>query len=157
MSFVIREASASDAAAISRLVTGLAHFFVADPTSPDVATFMAGLAPDAYAQRIESPGFRHHVAEDSAGPCGVIAMRDGSHLYHLFVRADAHGRGIARALWEHARGLSGHSSFTVNSSLYAVAVYERLGFVAKAPPQAADGLVFVPMGYGPSDPVARDV
>jgi GNAT superfamily N-acetyltransferase len=151
MNFVIRQARAADAAAISRLVTGLAHFFVADPSSPEVGPFLAGLTAHSYAQRIDSSEFSHYVAEDAAGPCGVIALRNGSHLYHLFVRADAHGQGIARALWEHARARTDHSTFTVNSSLYAVAVYERLGFVAKAPPQTADGLVFVPMGYADDD------
>ena len=147
MNFVIRQAEASDAGPISHLVLGVAHYFLADPSSPEVGPFLAGLTPPSYADRIGSSNFSHYVAEDSAGPCGIIALRDGSHLYHLFVRADAHGQGIARALWEHAKALSGHSTFTVNSSLFAVPVYERLGFVAKAPPQTADGLVFVPMGY----------
>ena len=147
MNFAIRQANASDAEAISHLVTGLAHYFLADPSSPEAEPFLAGLRPPSYAERIESPHFKHYVAEDPEGPCGIIALRDGSHLYHLFVRADAHGQGIARALWEHAKSLSGHSTFTVNSSLFAVPVYERLGFAAKAPPQTANGLVFVPMGY----------
>ena len=147
MNFVIRQAEASDAGAISHLVLGVAHYFLADPSSPEVGPFLAGLTPSSYANRIGSSNFSHYVAEDSAGPCGIVALRDGSHLYHLFVTADAHGQGIARALWEHAKALSGRSTFTVNSSLFAVPVYERLGFVTKAPAQTADGLVFVPMGY----------
>lgn len=58
-----------------------------------------------------------------------------------------HRRGVARALWEHARAESGGSAFTVNSSLFAVPIYERLGFIARSAPQSADGLVFVPMTY----------
>ena len=34
---------------------------------------------------------------------------------------------------------------TVNSSLYAVPVYQRLGFEADSPPQRRNGLDFVPM------------
>ena len=147
MNFVIRQAKASDAVVISRLVTGLAHYFIPDPSSPEIGPFLAGLTPPSYAERLGSSNFTHYVAEDSSGPCGIIALRDGSHLYHLFVRADAHGQGIARALWEHAKALSGHSAFTVNSSLFAVPVYERLGFLAKSPPQTAQSLVFVPMAY----------
>jgi GNAT superfamily N-acetyltransferase len=147
MNFVVRQAVVSDAEAISQIVTGLSHYFLADPASPEAKPFLAGLSPAAYAERIASSGFCHYVADDTAGPCGIIAMRDGSHIYHLFVRSDAHGKGVARALWEHAKALSGHASFTVNSSLFAVPVYERLGFVAKAPAQTANGLVFVPMSY----------
>ena len=147
MNFVIRKANASDAEAISRLVTGLAHYFVADPASLEVGPFLAGLTAPSYAERIGSSSFSHYIAEDSTGTCGMIALRDGSHVYHLFVRADAHGQGVARALWEHAKALSGHSTFTVNSSLFAIPVYERFGFVAKTAPQTAGGLVFVPMRY----------
>jgi GNAT superfamily N-acetyltransferase len=147
MKFVIRHATASDAEAASHLVTGLAHYFVSDPNSAEVGTFMAGLAPSAYAERIRSAQFKHYVAEDSAGLCGVVALRDGSHVYHLFVRADAQGQGISRALWRHAKQHSNHSTFTVNASLFAVPVYERLGFVAKAGPQRSQGVAFVPMVY----------
>lgn len=147
MNFEIRQATASDAEAISRLVAGLAHFFLADPSSPEVKPFLAGLTPASFTERIGSSKFNHYVAEDSVGVCGVIALRDGSHLYHLFVRVDAQGQGLSRALWEHAKALSGNLNFTVNSSLFAVPVYERLGFVAKTPPQTANGVAFVPMGY----------
>jgi hypothetical protein len=36
---------------------------------------------------------------------------------------------------------------TVNSSLYAVAVYQRWGFVATATPQTMNGVIFVPMQW----------
>jgi hypothetical protein len=58
-----------------------------------------------------------------------------------------HGRGIARALWEHGKSRSGSATFLVNSSLPAVPVYQRFGFVAKDGPQSANGLTFVPMEY----------
>ncbi|GAB2828968.1 GNAT family N-acetyltransferase [Comamonas piscis] len=147
MNFAIRQATASDAEAASHLVTGLAHYFLSDPASAESRSFVAGLTASAYAERIGSSQFQHYVAEDTEGLCGVVAFRDGSHVYHLFVRADAQGRGIARALWQHARLRSNHSTFTVNASLYAVPVYERLGFVAKAGPQQLHGVVFVPMVY----------
>lgn len=147
MDFVIRQATVSDAQAVSDLVTGLSPYFLDDASSPESAPFVATLTPAAYAGRIGSTHFVYYVAEDAAGACGVIALRDGSHLYNLFVRRDAHRQGIARALWEHAKALSCHDTFTVNSSLFAVPVYERLGFVTQASPQTADGLVFVPMAF----------
>lgn len=147
MNFIIRQAKASDAQRISDLVTDLAHYFVADPSSTEAGPFLAGLTASSYTERIESSRFSHYVATDPRGLCGIIALRDGSHLYHLFVRANAHKQGIARALWQHAKALSGHSTFTVNSSLFAVPVYECFGFVAKTAPETANGLVFVPMTY----------
>ncbi len=147
MNFIIRPATASDAEPISRLVAGVAHHFLVDPSAPEAGPFLAGLTPSAFAKRIDSSAFSHFVAEDSDGLCGVVALGDGSHLYHLFVRADVHGRGVARALWEHAKVISSQSTFTVNSSLFAVPVYERFGFIAKTPPQTANGVAFVPMEY----------
>ncbi|WP_409935148.1 MULTISPECIES: GNAT family N-acetyltransferase [Comamonas] len=66
---------------------------------------------------IQALGCREHC-----GLCGVAALRDRIHVYHLFVRADAQVQGIGRALWQHARLRSNHSTFTVNASLNAVPV-----------------------------------
>jgi GNAT superfamily N-acetyltransferase len=148
MSFIIRQAMKSDAGAISRLITGMAHYFLADPVAADAQPFLITLKPLETTKRIEAASFRHFIAEDTAGLCGVIAVRDGSHVYHLFVHPAKHRQGIARALWEHARAESGKGSFTVNSSLFAVPVYQRLGFTSSAGPKSANGLVFVPMVYG---------
>ena len=147
MDFIIRQAIASDAEAISALVTGWALHYLEDPALPEAASFLASLTPASTAARIATGEFKYYVAMDEGGVCGVIAVRDGFHLYHLFVRADSHGKGIARALWEHAKSLSGSTTFVVNSSLPAVPVYQRFGFVAKAAPQSDKGLTFVPMEY----------
>ena len=108
---------------------------------------LATLAPDAMAERICAPNYRHYLAESDSGLSGFIALRDESHVYHLFVEPDVHRQGIARSLWMHAKSSSSHKRFTVNSSLFAVAVYERLGFVATEGPQTKNGLAFVPMVY----------
>jgi GNAT superfamily N-acetyltransferase len=144
---VIRPAVESDAGSISSLVTGWAHHYLAHPIPPEAAQFLDSLTPAATAERIRSDKFAYYVAVDGDGIRGVIAIREGFHLYHLFVRADSQGKGVARALWEHARSRCGSSVFVVNSSLPAVAVYERFGFVVKDGPQSANGLTFVPMEY----------
>ena len=147
MSLTLRTATVEDADAISQLVVGLAHHFIADDAAADAQPFLATLTPAATAQRIASPDFRHYVAEDDSGLCGVIALRGGSHVYHLFVREDRHRRGIAGALWRHAKALSGHDTFTVRSSLYAEPVYARLGFVREAPPRTDNGVTWVAMRH----------
>lgn len=141
----IRTTTIDDADAIGALVVGLAHHFLEDPDVEAAQPFLATLTPAATAQRIASPDFRHYVAEDDSGICGVIALRGGSHIYHLFVREDRHRRGIARALWTHAQALSGHDTFTVRSSPYAEPVYAALGFVREAPPRTDNGVTYVAM------------
>lgn len=148
MSLIIREASESDAEAISALIISLAHYFLSDPESEEVKPFLETLTAAATAERIASQNYSYYVAESDSELGGVIALRDNSHVYHLFVQEQAHRLGVARALWEHARTRSGATAFTVNSSLFAVPVYERLGFTASAAPRSENGLVFVPMEYG---------
>jgi GNAT superfamily N-acetyltransferase len=80
---------------------------------------------------------------------GVVGISEPSHLYHLFVAARLHGRGLGRRLWEFARAQwpasSGPRTWTINASRYAVPVYERFGFVATGPLQAKGGVLSVPM------------
>lgn len=155
MSLKIRKTRVSDARDISDLVLSLKDIFLADPASEEVQAFLETLQPDATAERIVSAEFEYHVAENEHGICGVIAIREKSHVYHLFVRSDSHRQGIARALWEHARHHSGARSFTVNSSPYAVPAYERLGFRATGPQRSEHGLDFVPMVFESSDRVSQ--
>lgn len=147
MNVALRSAERSDAQAISELITAWAHHYLDDPAPPEAGVFLASLTPAATAERIGSPAYRYYVATGPSGLCGVIALREGFHLYHLFVRTDAHGQGIARQLWERAKADSGGTAFIVNSSLPAVPVYQRFGFVAKDGPQRKNGLVYVPMEY----------
>jgi ribosomal protein S18 acetylase RimI-like enzyme len=84
---------------------------------------------------IES-GYRYHIAEEDGELAGVVAVRDNSHLYHLFVSERFQGQGLARRLWEVAKTASLSAGnpglFTVNSSRYAVGMYENFGFVRPA-------------------------
>ncbi len=143
----IRPARETDAQAISALIFGLSRYFVSDPDSPEIKPFLETLTPSATAERIASEDYSCFVAESQSGVCGVVALKGNSHVYHLFVQSDAHRQGVARALWEHVRAQSAAAVFTVNSSLFAVPVYERLGFRSVDSPQRKDGLEFVPMEY----------
>lgn len=119
-------AQPSQAAEISRLIQGLAHYLVAAADSAGAQPFLSTFQPAA-----------------------IGALRDHRHVHHLFVASEAHGQGIARSLWSHAdadaRAHGGNGAYAVNSSVYAVPVYERLGFVATATVQTRNGVRFVPM------------
>lgn len=153
---IVREARPDDAAAISALVTSLARYFLADPDDPGAAAaFFATIAPDAMAQRLADERYRYHVAEADGVVAGVVGVRDADHLYHLFVAERFHGRGIAGRLWataqRQARAQGNPGRFTVNSSPYAVPMYERMGFVATDGPRVQDGIAFLPMRLDRAD------
>ena len=152
----IRAARVEDAEAISALITSLAHHGLADADDPGAAAaFFATVTPDAIAGALADARYRYYVAQADGVLAGVIGMRDAGHLYHLFVAEPFRGRGIAARLWDLARAEAlaqgNPGRFTVNSTRFAIPVYERLGFVAADELQAREGLVYLPMRMDPAD------
>ena len=99
--------------------------------------------------------FRYAVAELGPALAGVVAVRDGTHLFHLFLASEFQRQGIARCLWAHAMQAAQSAgrveAFSVNSSLFAVSVYGRLGFgfVVCGERVEQHGVAFVPMRMTP--------
>ena len=107
---------------------------------------------------IALPEMRKRMADQEAwlwgcfdGPriTGVIATRKPCHIMLLFVDPAFHRQGIARALvdavMQSYRSYTAEQMLTVNASLYAAEIYQKLGFTASAEPQFCNGIRFVPM------------
>jgi GNAT superfamily N-acetyltransferase len=78
---------------------------------------------------------------------GMIATKPSNHISLLFVDKQHHRQGIARALYQKMIENNDCSEISVNSSLYAVEAYKRLGFVATDTEQQKNGIRFVPMKH----------
>lgn len=145
----IRPAVIDDAPAISALVSALAREFIVTEFTKEAADRLLGEIDAASIRKYIASGCRYHVAEEGGEIIGVIAVKENSHLSQLFVSKDFQRRGIARALWEVAKAASladgNPGRFTVNSSLAAVGVYEKLGFVKQSGPVSKSGILYVPM------------
>lgn len=79
---------------------------------------------------------------------GVIEIRSWNHICLLFVDKRHHKKGISRKLLQesiHLCRAKGSEWIDVNSSPFAVPVYERLGFVQTDAEQLRNGIRFVPM------------
>lgn len=83
--------------------------------------------------------------------CGVISLRNESHISLLFVKDEYQGTGVATALFSHlcsyCRSRGETDFITVNSSPYAVEYYRQLGFEPTDLMQTSDGITYTPMRY----------
>ncbi|MGN1421421.1 MAG: GNAT family N-acetyltransferase [Eubacterium sp.] len=86
-------------------------------------------------------------AFDNGSLVGVLTMREPQHIGGFFVKANCQGKGLGRMLFESMKADYEKQEFTVNSSPYAVQIYEHLGFVATDTEQTVNGIRFTPMIY----------
>ena len=145
----IRKACSADAAHISELIRKVAHGFNASASGEIAPWFLAAVTPSAIAGHIADTKFNYLVGFVGRTLVGVIALRDTTHVHHLFVAPEFHRQGVAAKLWERAKTdaiASGNKDgFSVRSSEYAVPVYERFGFHVVGARAEKEGVIFVPM------------
>ncbi len=136
--------------AVADMVARVFNEFVAPGYSAQgVQEFMKYAAPDALLTRAQL----HHftllaTAQDRV--VGMIEVRNHNHISMLFVEKSFQRQGIAAELLRKALDICrAHNpdltEISVNSSPYAVPVYERLGFRQEKPEQVINGIRFIPM------------
>ncbi len=156
-----RKTTASDAVKISELIYSLTHLFFAEPDGNGAEHFLQMITPAGLVAFMAQPNINSLLGEDEDIFCGVVAVRNNSHLQHLYVVPKFQGRGIGKYLWETARdqaiAAGNNGEFTVNASLNAVPFYSRMGFEATGDVSLTGGLRFQPMkltDYGLKVPYA---
>ncbi|MCV2402428.1 GNAT family N-acetyltransferase [Marinomonas sp. C2222] len=141
----IRVAASGDAKAIQSLVMSLSHFYLEDIEAPLPKWFLKTLSLDAVIDRLTSSEYQTLVYVEDGIVCGYVSIKSESHLYHLFVCEEHQGKGIARQLWNAITSGSDVNTYTVRSSLYAVPVYERLGFQRTGEVASKEGICYLAM------------
>jgi GNAT superfamily N-acetyltransferase len=145
----IRAGSPEDAAAIAALIDSFQSELTDDPSGAGAEEYLVSVSLQAEREYLASERYRYLVVYSDSQLAGFIAIRDRSHLFHLFVERSHQGQGIARRLWERALeelcAPGSDGGFTVNSSLSAVPVYQAFGFTAAGSIQSAHGISFLPM------------
>ena len=145
----IRLAKLEDADAISALITNSTKKHIL----PDLPKFVYSTLLDSMLEckiicYMQSDCV-YHVAEECDELIGAIAIKDNSHIFHLFVADKYRGRGVARDLWENAKVqsiVSGNlSGFTVNSAIGTEQVYLKFGFRRIDGIRERDGVKDIPM------------
>ena len=147
MPFLVRPAIESDALAVSELIAGLSEYFASGSVSQISQKFWDSISVEAVTERIVSSDYICFVAEDIHGLGGFVAFRRPSHLFHLFVASHAQSRGLGKLLWQKVLDQSARSQITVNSSVFAIPFYQRLGFVRTGLDRSEGGISYSPMMF----------
>ena len=125
-----RVGSPTDAEAIAGLIASFQSELTDDPSGAGAEGYLASVSVQSERQDPASERYRYLLAYSESQLAGFVAIRDGSHLFHLFVERSHQRQGVARRLWERALAElcapSSDGGFTVNSSLSAVPVYASL-------------------------------
>ena len=144
-----RAGSPADAEGIASLIASFQCELTNDPSGAGAEKYLASVSVEAEREYLGSARYRYVVAYSGSQLAGFIAIRDGSHLFHLFVARSHQHQGIARRLWERALEKlctpNSNGTLTVNSSLSAVPVYESFGFAPAGLLQSEHGISFLPM------------
>jgi len=147
-----RPGAPNDAEDFAGLIASFQSELTDDPSGAGAEQYLASVTAAAETQYLQSDRYSYVVAIDGPELVGFIAIRDGSHLFHLFVARSHQRRGLARHLWQLASASTGSAPaprrFTVNSSLNAIAVYKAFGFVATGAIKHVHGISFLPMQLG---------
>ena len=126
--------------------------FEAPEYAPEgVSEFKEYIEPEFVKKKIREGTLTCWGCFDGEKIVGFIAVRPPCHISLLFVDADYHRRGIARALYEtllgHCKQPDVPLEVTVNASPYALEVYKRLGFVPTDTEKTVNGIRFIPLKH----------
>ena len=97
-----RTGSPVDAEVIAGLIASFQSELTDDPSGAGAEEFLASVSLRAERQLLSSERYRYFVAYSDSQLAGFIAIRDGSHLFHLFVDRAYQRQGLGRLLWQQA-------------------------------------------------------
>ncbi|MCR4926306.1 MAG: GNAT family N-acetyltransferase [Clostridiales bacterium] len=108
-----------------------------------IDSFKKSLSDEKYISQLEI-----YAAFENEKIIGVIATRNsGNHIALFFVDEEYQRQGIGKKLFQLAIADNYTGTVTVNSSPYAVKIYEKLGFEKVSEEKVDDGIRYTPMFY----------
>jgi len=142
----IRHAVVTDASDISKLIVSTSETCCFSEAAPCPDWYLNSIQTQAIETLIASDRMVFLLALNDQAIAGVLAIEDKSTIKYFFVDPEQQKMGIGKLLWQFSKN-SGEfgARLKVRSSLFAVPVYERLGFEAVGPPSCFNGLHYQPM------------
>lgn len=148
--WTVEDLRLTEVGAATAIIERVFDEFIGPGYAPEgVDTFKSFIQPAEIAWRSLNGNFIL-VAKDENEIIGVIEMKNYKHISLLFVAKEYHRQGVAKQLLRQAVSRCRTAEWeelelTVNSSPFAVPVYQKLGFTPVGPEQVQNGIRFVPM------------
>ena len=142
----IRHAMATDASDISKLIVSTSETCCFSEAAPCPDWYRNSIQNQAIETLIASESMVFLLAVNDQAIAGVLAIEGKSSIKYFFVHPAQQKMGTCQLLWQFAKNSGAFGeTLKVRSSLFAVPVYERLGFKSTEPPGCFKGLHFQPM------------
>jgi GNAT superfamily N-acetyltransferase len=144
-------AHVDDPESITTLIEDVFTKCVAPDYSREGRDFFLGLcSTDKLKETIQNGNLIILVAKRNEEIVGTVWVRDGNHIARFFVKTKHQGNGIGRKLFtslvrEVKMKNTGIDRITVNSSPFAIAAYEALGFEKTDGEKSGNGMRYIPM------------
>lgn len=147
---IIRKLESADTAQVVELVVTSAATVKEDFSELGWQVFLQPNTMENTRTRIVGDDYQMYGAEFNNELLGMISIYQLEKIDQLFVAPGATGKGIARALWNHAEyatdatlpGRENHGYYWVRSSSQAVPVYQHFGFSKVGEQQSSNGIRF---------------
>lgn len=143
----IRHASVTDAFGISKRIASTSEICCFSEATPCPDWYLISLQTHAIETLIASERMVFLLAAMSDQRIsGVLAIEDKPSIKYFFIHPEHQKMGIGKLLRQFAKKSEMFGeTLKVRSSLFAVPVYERLGFESIGPPSSFNGLHFQSM------------
>jgi ribosomal protein S18 acetylase RimI-like enzyme len=127
-------------------------FVSIDCNEDGINFFYQFLQKDEFIKRNSNETFSLSAKNNNGYIVGMIEVRNDGHICLLFVREDYQQKGISKLLFSKAKEIciiknEMHFKMTVNSSVYAVDIYKKLGFTTVGNMKTINGISFIEMEF----------
>jgi len=152
----IREAKQTDAAAISSLVLKSAEKHIRGEFSDDGwELFQRMFSEDCQRELLRNKLYYFLVVEQDKQIIGMLALKDISHIFQLFISTECQRQGVGSMLWNHylqaiktgKLSKQHFDSITLNASDFGKGFYLKLGFETAGKRKMKKGVYINPLSY----------
>jgi ribosomal protein S18 acetylase RimI-like enzyme len=132
--------------------TSFNEFVAVDCDEFGVNFFLNFIEPEELFKRSKSDSFILTAKDNNNQIVGMIEVTNDGHICLLFVKNEFQRKGISKKLFDQAKHICKINSanqilMSVNSSIFAVDIYKKLGFETISKEKKVNGISFIEMTF----------